>query len=148
MADENIEIEGIEETLAAIDRMDAAMAHEVIQPALLAAATPVMAALAEKTPVVTGDLLKHIGLSMKGQGKDWEVQIGFPGAGNLPQWIEYGHEEIGHAPAHKNLGAVEPHPFMRPAEEESAKESVEAFQESIDKSIDELAKKNGLSEAA
>jgi hypothetical protein len=148
MADENITIEGIEETLTALDRISDAMAHEVIQPALLAAGVPVLKALSTKTPVRTGDLLKHMSMSLKGEGKDWDLQIGFPGAAQKVRWLEYGHHEVGHAPDHKELGEATPHPFMRPALEESVDAALEAFKDSVDKSIDALAKKNGLSENA
>ena len=148
MADENISVEGIEETLAALDRMSDAMAHEVIQPALLAATQPVIRALVPKVPVRTAELLEHLGISVKVEGKDGEAQIGFPGMSYLAHWLEYGHNEVGHAPQHKLLGEYPPHPFMRPAEEESAQAAVEAFKESVDSSIDRLAEQNGLDEKA
>jgi HK97 gp10 family phage protein len=146
MAD--IDVEGIEETLQALQHVSNDIAHKAIQTALLAASVPVLEALVPNIPVHTGNLREHLAVSITGEAKDHTLQIGFPGVGNLVQWLEMGHNEIGHAPEHKAEGVYEGRPFMRPAEEESATAAVEAFKVSIDASIDASAQQHGLGEKA
>ena len=146
MAD--IDVEGIEETLQALQHVSNDIAHKAIQTALLAASVPVLEALVPNIPVHTGNLREHLDVSITGEAKDHELQIGFPGTGNLSSWLEYGFVETGHLPEKKVLGDAAPRPFMRPALEESKEAAVEAFKISIDASIDASAQKNGLDEKA
>lgn len=145
--DQNITVEGIEETLAAFDALSDELAHAALQTALIAAAVPMMETLAVNTPVDTGELLKDMAMSLKVEGKEGEVQIGFPHFPHLVRWLEYGHREVGHEPGLKELGQAQSEPFMRPTEEEAAEASIEAFKTSLDASIDRLAQKHGLGES-
>jgi HK97 gp10 family phage protein len=146
MAD--IDVEELEETLTALQNVSDDIANKAIKVALLAASVPVLDALVPNIPVHSGDLRGHLAVSITGEAKDQELQIGFPGTGNLSRWLEIGHLEVGHAPQKKVLGDAAPRPFMRPALEESKEAAVEAFKISIDASIDASAQKNGLDEKA
>lgn len=147
--DFSIEVEGLEETLAALDALEFDLAQRVIQPSLAAASVPVVQAVAERTPVLSGDLLEHLKVTIKMDKaeKGGTASIGFPGREAKAAWIENGHRIVGHEPDLKELGQTEPKPFVRPAYEESSQAAVDAFVKTADANVNKLAKEHGFDTA-
>lgn len=146
--DFSIEVEGLEETLAALDAMSDDLARRVIQPSLVAASAPVVEAVAAHTPILTGDLIKHLKVTVKmdKQEKGGNAKISFPGMEGIASAVEFGHRAVGHEPDLKDTGIRVPaHPFVRPAFEESKEAAVEAFKTTADPLIDQLAVDHGFS---
>jgi HK97 gp10 family phage protein len=138
MSDEfQITVSGIEEVCAALDKMPQRLVKGAYAKALTAASVPVVEALTARTPVDTGDLAAHIktDIAINAQGKGGRVQVGFGTKGHVARFVEFGHHMIGHEPTKKELGTVQPHPFMRPATETAADAAVEAFADSIRASV-------------
>jgi len=146
--DFSIEVEGLEETLQALDRMSDDMARRVIQPALVAAAVPVVTEVAANTPILTGDLIKHLKVTVKMDKteKGGQASIGFPGMVGIASAVENGHRIVGHRPNLKDTGKRAPaHPFVRPAFEATKDAALEAFVVTADKEIEKLAVDHGFS---
>jgi len=74
-------------------------------------------------------------VSIDAEGKGGRASIGFGSKGYIANFVEYGHHMIGHAPDKKELGDVQPHPFMRPAAAASGEDSIEAFAQSLQESM-------------
>ncbi len=143
----SIEVEGLEETLQALDNMSDDLAQRVIQPSLVAASVPVVQAVAERTPIDTGDLIQHLKTTVKMSRaeKGGTAKIGFPGREAKASWVENGHRIVGHKPDLKDTGKVaQAHPFVRPAFEESKEAAVEAFKARADQEINKLAVDHGF----
>lgn len=67
-------------------------------------------------------------VAVDSQLRGGQARVGFTKAvGGLPLWLEYGHRMIGHKPDHKELGYVEPHPFIRAVFDATADQAIEAF---------------------
>jgi HK97 gp10 family phage protein len=135
----SINVEGIEEVCAALTALPSKLAKNAFTKGLIASAVPVAEAVLARTPEHTGDLKAHLktDVVIDASGKGGSVQIGFSGKnGSVARWLEYGHREIGHKPLNKDLGSVQPHPFMRPALETAADAAIEAFTESVLESIE------------
>lgn len=119
-----------------LDRAPALIVKGAFARALTAAAVPIVDALVSRTPVLTGDLALHVvtDIAVDEQGRGGVAQVGFGKKGYIARFVEYGHREIGRK-SHKELGAVQPHPFMRPAAAESGDASVAAFAASMQESF-------------
>lgn len=139
MAEEfGINVVGIEETCAALTRLPARVVKHAYAKALAAAAVPVVRELLPRVPQLTGKLAASqvTVINVDAQGKGGIAQIGFGKQGYVARLIEYGHRIIGHRPRKVNTGKTVPaKPFMRPAAQAAATESVEAFRDSLLESI-------------
>src|SRR4051794_31704975 len=134
MADEfNITVSGIDDVCKELSELPKSITKNVFARALAAAAVPVVQALRARCPVATGELRDHIttDIQIHAEGKGGTAQVGFGNEGYKARFIEYGHRIVGHAPNHKELGAVESKPFMRPATVASAEASITEFAEVV-----------------
>lgn len=152
MADDfiSIEITGLEETIASLRQCKEDVQKKALYKALVDGSVPFVQALAESTPVKSSNLIKHLAVQVKMDSTETGglATIGFPGAQQVARWVEYGHKEVGHAPEHKEEGVVQPHPFIRPTFETTKDIAVQAFKDSLDSSLADIIKENGLEEAA
>ena len=90
--------------------------------------------VAGRTPEKQGLLLEDLGttVTLDADFRGGEAATGFSGKqGSVARWVEYGHREVGHKPAKKEEGTVQPHPFMRPAAEMAAEPAVDAFVDAV-----------------
>jgi len=143
MSDEfEIKITGIDEVSANLDELPLRLVKNAYAKALVAGAVPIVQALGARMGFfkeATGEMQAHLvtDIAIDSAGKGGRIQIGFGRLGHIARFVEYGHREIGHKPLSKELGVVQPHPFMRPALETAADAAVDAFATSIKESIDE-----------
>lgn len=70
------------------------------------------------------------------EGRGVVANVGFGKMGYVANFVEYGHRMVGHKPDKKELGKVNPKPFMRPAAEMAADPAVEAFRAAVEGVID------------
>jgi hypothetical protein len=68
-------------------------------------------------------------ITIDAQGRGGKLQVGFGRKGMVALWVEYGHRMVSHSK--KELGTVQPHPFMRPAFEAAADRAVDVFIDSV-----------------
>ena len=89
--------------------------------------------IAGRTPDKTGEMLADLGytVTLDADMRGGEVAVGFGDQGYKANWVEYGHRMIGHAPAKKDEGVVEAHPFMRPAAEAAAEPALDAWEDTV-----------------
>jgi HK97 gp10 family phage protein len=140
--DFQINISGIDQVCENLDRLPVRLVKNAYAKALVAGALPIVQALEARMGFfkeATGDLETHLvtDVAIDSAGKGGRIQIGFGKLGHVARFVEYGHRDIGHKPLSKELGIVQPHPFMRPALETAADAAVDAFATSIKESIDE-----------
>jgi HK97 gp10 family phage protein len=139
VADEQlITITGIEEACAMLTAAPDNVVKIAYGKALAAAAVPIVEALEAATPQDTGKLKESIvsDIALDADGKGGVLSVGFSGnQGHIANFVEYGHRMIGHKPEKKDLGQVQPHPFMRPAASVSADAAIEAFAESVEETV-------------
>lgn len=134
MADELIEIEGLEETAALFrdapkEAIPAALLH-----GLTAGGRVIEEFMAGRTPDREGDLLADLGttVTLDSEFRGGVAAVGFSAAqGHVARFVEFGHRMVGHKPEKKELGEVEPHPFMRPSADAAAEEAIEAFDAAV-----------------
>lgn len=86
------------------------------------------------------DLDTNVTLDSEFRGGVAEIGFSEPKAG----WVEWGHHMLGHKPTKKDLGTVQPHPFMRPAADVAEEPAVEAFVEAVNGELERV----GLLDAA
>lgn len=152
MADFEIKITGIDEVCRALDEEVSTVKRKLLGEALQAGVQPIKEAVYARTPVsahppsessteitVLQHLKDSIISAVEVTDKGGVASVGFGDMGQVANWVEYGHKLIGHAEdtgklrkgkpvySHKELGTVEPHPFIRPATETAANAAVEEF---------------------
>lgn len=140
---ELIEVDGIEETVEMLLKLPKHVVARGFLRALRAGAAPMERELQIRTPSTTGaahfterregDLrsAQVAEITLDSQFRGGTAEIGFGKQGHVANWVEYGHHMIGHKPDKKDLGEVEPHPFMSVAAMVSAELAIDAFAESI-----------------
>lgn len=140
MGDFQIDVRGIDETCEALTRMPKRMVKASFAKALAAAAVPVSNAVAARAAKhrVTGKMVNSqvTVIEVDPEGKGGRVSIGFGKEGYKARLVEFGHRMVTHKPKHVEVGQVTPQPFMRPAAAESAEESVEEFDRSLNEDIE------------
>lgn len=128
-----IEIEGVEEVAQMLQTLPKHVVASGFLKAGQAAGKVIKDAVAARTPEKTGDmkaaLMMEVELDSDFRGVN--VEIGFGKQGYKANFVEYGHRMVGHQPEQKDLGTVEPHPFMRPAAEVSAEGAIDMFSETL-----------------
>jgi hypothetical protein len=141
MPDEfSIQISGIEETCAMLTMAPAHIAKAAYARALTAACQPVVVALRVNTPIVTGDLLKHLmtDVALDADGRGGVAQVGYGKLGYIARFVEYGHRQIAHGHSHKAIDApVAANPFMRLSAAQSLDAALEAAVNSLKESFAE-----------
>ena len=136
MAGELVPIEGLEEVQRMLADAPRVIVGSAFARALKAGATVIEEALAARTPVREirsgGDVDEpalienlRVDIALDADLRGGSAEIGFGKAGYIANFIEYGHRMVSHEG--KELGRVQPHPFMRPAAELSADAAIEAF---------------------
>ena len=138
MADEfGIEVSGIEEACAMLDRVPKETVKVGFMRGLSAAAVPIVENLEALTPVRKGKLKRALrtDVAIDADGKGGVASINFGNQGHVANFLEYGHRMIGHKPTKKELGEVAPQPFMRPAAADAADDAVEAFAEALTETL-------------
>jgi len=158
MANEFIEVEGIEEACQWLDDVSSILATRAYVNGLAAAAEVIEAELWPRVPVDLKAALNkaHGGkgalvtrlvrvIEVDPHGRGGLLEIGFGPLGHIALWLEYGHRMVGHKPTLKVLGEVQPHPFMRPAFDACADRAVEAFVDAVKSTLKSVP---GYSEAA
>jgi HK97 gp10 family phage protein len=154
MAGEMVRVTGIDEVCAFFDAAPKDIVRTTFGKALSAAAVPIVQELEPRIPsrnnlfdeesfrelagtAVEGTLKDNLvtDIALSDDGKGGVASIGFGKAGHVANFVEYGHRLIGHKPKLRDLGNVEPHPFMRPAANASADAAIEAFAGSVEESM-------------
>jgi HK97 gp10 family phage protein len=136
----DIKISGIEEVCRNLDGLPKSIVKQAFARALTAACVPIVQELNTRTPEDTGDLVDHLmtDIAIDSEGRGGMASIGFGKEGWKARLVEYGHRAVGHRPAKKDTGKmVQSHAFMRPAVAAAAEDAIEAFSESITKSVNE-----------
>jgi hypothetical protein len=147
----DIEISGIEESCAMLDRVPVETRKIGFARALAAAAVPVVNELRAWTPVAAypggmfakpGSLLDNMvtDVAIDEAGQGGFASVGFSGGyGHIANWLEYGHRIVSRGGATryagKLLSEVPPNPFMRTAAAASAEASVDAFVASLEETL-------------
>jgi len=151
----DISVSGVGEACAMLDRVPKETARVGFARALAAAAVPIVEAVDVLTPVSaknelwddetfssipgtgTGSLKKalHTDVYLDSDGYRGVASINFGRQGHVANWVEYGHHLIGHKPKKKEIGEVQPHPFMRPAAKASGDAAVDAFTETLEREL-------------
>jgi len=135
-------VTGVEEVLQMLRTAPRTVVAISFARALKAGATVIEEVLVAHIPMrelrVGGDadepsLIEALGadITLDADFRGGQAEIGFGKQGYVANFVEYGHRLIGHKPALKQLGAVQPHPFMRPAAEVSADAAIEAFGDTL-----------------
>ena len=142
----NFEIEGLDILEDKLLKMEAKVGGKFLRQALSKAATPVVRSAKQKAPVDTGALRQSIGkATRKGRGKNVASVFIGPKQSNARavalantkrskpiRGIFYGHMvEIGY-------GRQAPQPFLRPALEENAANSVKIFGDDLKVKIESV----------
>lgn len=135
MPDEiTLEFEGLDEVCELFEQAPKAAIPQALLHGLAAGAGVIEEYVAGYAPDKTGEMLADLGstVTLDADFRGGVAQIGFSAKqGHVANWVEYGHRMIGHKPLKKELGTVEPHPFMRPAAEAGEEEAVETFTETM-----------------
>ena len=154
MADEfSITVSGIEDACAMLDRVPKETARVGVARGLAAAAVPIFEAVVSEykahgtqTPA-TGKMMRALrtDIAMDANGYSGVASINFGREGHKANWVEYGHRMVAHGVRWadrkrdyegKLLGPdVKPYPFLRPAAARSGEAAVEAFIETLGKSL-------------
>jgi HK97 gp10 family phage protein len=134
-----IKIEGLEETIKALDELPALVVFGTFGKALDRAGGVIQAEVESRAPDGENGLLKEAGVAVvrvDAQGRGGSVNVGYSHfvrseegvpADLIASWVEYGHRQVSHKPGHKEVGHVPAHPFMRPAAEAAADKAIEVF---------------------
>jgi len=146
-----VSIEGIEEAVAMLERAPKAIVANAYLKALQAGSNVIRDALEARTPydpLATanrvhggrGALRENVktDIQLDSQFRGGSADIGFGSLGHIALWVEYGHWMVGHSKIkgrRKQLGEVAPQPFMRPATDAAAEPSIDAFADSLRKSM-------------
>jgi HK97 gp10 family phage protein len=157
MADFNISIEGLEETVAMLEQAPRTIAARGYRKALQAGANVIANAVEARTPIKaeeTGGLLEQgelreslvTDIELNSDLRGGVAEIGFGKNGHVALWVEYGHRQVEHGAKWadrqkgyegKLLGEVPAKPFMRPAADASAEAAVDAYAESLKQTVSE-----------
>lgn len=124
-----IEFEGLDEVCRLLTDAPRAVRAEALIRGLSAGGAVMEEAIAVRVPVKAGDLKADLGttVELRVDLEGGTAKTGFgKKQGYKAGWVEYGHRMIGHKPEKKDLGKVEPHPFMRPAAAVAEEPAVEA----------------------
>lgn len=144
MPEEFITVDGVDELARAWRDAPQKLIPQALLEGFKAAGWVLMGAIEARTPVggkivngastTGGDLISDLDMTIQldDDFRGGVVKVGFgKDQGYKASWVEYGHRMIGHKPGKKDLGVVQPHPFMRPAAETAAESAVEAFTEAF-----------------
>lgn len=147
MLEEIVEIEGLEECVAFLRTAPRAAAGSALIRGLRAGGEVIEQAIEVRTPVREGEMKADldIAITIDADVRGGIAQVGFGEQGYKANFVEYGHRMIGHKPEKKDLGAVEPHPFLRPAAAACQEAAVDAFVEGF---LGEMAAAGVVDEAA
>jgi len=140
MANDLVPIEGLEEVQQMLAGAPRVIVGTAFARALKAGATVIEEALVARTPVREirsgGDIDEpalienlKVDITLDADLRGGTAEIGFGKAGYVANLVEYGHRMVSHEG--KQLGSVQPHPFMRPAAELSADAAIEAFGDTL-----------------
>lgn len=150
MGDFGFNISGIEEACAMLDRVPKETVKIAFARALAAAAVPIVAAVRSHAPVHTGEMIAKLkaDVLIDSEGKGGKVSINFGKEGHTANFVEYGHRMVTHyqktvlkgkkkvrVGGHKDVGEVQPKPFLRPAASASGEAAVEAFTEALTEAL-------------
>lgn len=147
MADFNITVDGLDETIALLEKAPKNVVARGFLKAAQAGANVITDVLEPLIPVKaedTGGILDKgemkellmIAVDLDSDFRGVSADVGFDKrAGNAPLWVEYGHRMVGHDK--KQIGEVPAHPFMRPAADASAEGAIEAFTDSLNNTLRE-----------
>jgi hypothetical protein len=137
MSEELIEITGIEECCRMLSAAPKAAIPGALLHGLSAAGAVIEEAIDIRVPVKAGELKTDLDMTvtLDSDFRGGVVAVGFGAEGYKARWVEYGHHQIGHRPGKKDLGEVEPHPFMRPAADTCAESAIDAFVDAVMKDL-------------
>jgi HK97 gp10 family phage protein len=145
MADSTITVTGLQETLAMLDRAPKLIVARGFLQAAKAAAAVIEEELEIRTPErdegERNEDIPHLrdamvsNISLDAQLRGVSVSTGFGRAGNVALWVEFGHRLVGHKPGKKDIGTVPAHPFMRPAADAAGPRAIDAFADSLAKTL-------------
>jgi len=133
----------MQDMLKELQKLPEKVQKRVVNGAVRASAKPIIQEARALVPVKTGNLRKSIGVTkrrQKGTIVEYDVSPRKGGKydGFYGQFVEFGHSIVRKG---KVVGHAAPHPFMRPAFENKAEESIEAFRNYMRQRLDkELSK--------
>lgn len=150
MADGEVTVEGLAETMAYLDNLPPIIVKAAFRAALEAAVAVVINAMRPRIPrsnpsgiaaQSASEASRHprplseaVIQRVQVEAEGGTGTIGFASdQGNIPLWLEEGHKQVTHKPALKEVGFVDPRPFMGPAVDASWEEAVDAFTETFKK---------------
>lgn len=136
-----IVVTGIEEVNRMLTDLPAVIVARAFLKALDAGAKVIERGLLERTPERDeGDRREDvphlidsivIEINIDSQLRGGIAKVGFGNMGHVALWVEYGHHLLGHKPTKKELGNVQPYPFMRPTADAVANDVIQAFQDAL-----------------
>jgi len=140
----DIQITGVEEACRMLDELPPRVVKQAFARALTAACVPIVRELEVRTPesvkAATSDQYGKLkadirtDIQIDASGKGALAQIWFAKKDYVARFVEYGHRLLSHGhskDSRKELGNVQPHPFIRPAAAAGADAAVEAFSETL-----------------
>jgi hypothetical protein len=154
-----LQVSGVDEVCVWLERLHDQYAKSALARALAAAAVPIVADIADRTPELAegerDENVTHLVDSLRTQieidaeGRGGRAQISFGKRGYLALWLEFGWKLTGHKPEKKFIKNVPEHGdtyltgsqrhFMRDGLEAATEESINKFLNSFAGSLDEYA---------
>lgn len=147
MADFNITIEGLDETIAMLEQAPRNVVARGFLRAAQAGTSVIADELERNTPIKeedTGGKLDKgelresvmIDTELDSQFRGVSSDVGFGKNGYVAYWLEYGHRIVGHKPNKKDTGKeVAAKPFVRQSADASAEAAIDAFTESLKETV-------------
>ena len=132
MRDTPVDLDDFGAELSAIlGRLDDAVEDE-LKPAVTEGAKVAKREWATKAPKDTGAYAKSISYTVKGSGGEVSAEVGSKTLPGLTHLLEKGHAKVGG-------GRVDARPHIAPAAEEAFDATERAFEELVERAIDEAA---------
>jgi HK97 gp10 family phage protein len=139
VADRLFTIEGADEVVKLLQSAPRVVVATGFLKALQAGAKPIVDQLEARTPErdegerneETPHLKDNItvDIQLDSQFRGGFADIGFGKLGYIANFVEYGHRMLTHD--EKEIGKIEPKPFMRPAAEAAAEAAIDAFADAL-----------------
>lgn len=147
MPDVTVRVVGLQEIETKLRTLKLDAEKRVLGKGVKAATTVLAEAIQARTPVDKGLLRASVGTNTRvdPSGEAASGIVGFGRQGYIARFVEYGHRIVGHKPGKKDTGKrVPPHPFIRPAFDESAGKALQAFEDTVTQALDNVKGKSHI----
>jgi hypothetical protein len=128
---------GVDELKQAFSDLSARLKKSVIRGGLTKAIAVVAAEIVPHTPTKLG-LLKSSAetkVRVSSNGLTGSATLGYGSQSRIAILVEYGHADVGHLPDKKQLGVVNPEPWILPGLDRSINPAMAVFDEAVEESV-------------